>query len=251
MTISVPALGQTVPVKQSGTYAVTLARRAEPVAASGGCLRSWLARSARALPLWLLAVWPPPVWYRTHWPSKTEFMRMRRRASDDARPAYRPVPLDSIAPAMIAGGGHGRGRPVLDPRRDRLARGAEGAGLSARRVRLGLGAGPRRSCGGRWDSVRPAGGAPRGEHDHPAARQESLSLAVAQSAPEAQGGGDGLPAGARAGQAADPRALSQRRGAGRRGLGGGGGEPAVLPDVGPAGSPRPRPRRSRPPCRFR
>jgi hypothetical protein len=26
---------------------------------------------------WLLAVWPPPVWYRTHWPAQTAFMAMR------------------------------------------------------------------------------------------------------------------------------------------------------------------------------
>ncbi|MBW8772385.1 MAG: transglycosylase domain-containing protein [Gemmatimonadetes bacterium] len=28
--------------------------------------------------LWLFAVWPPPVWYRTHWPAETAFQRMRR-----------------------------------------------------------------------------------------------------------------------------------------------------------------------------
>ena len=47
---------------------------------------------------WLLAVWPPPVWYRTHWPAKTAFMAMRKTA-DSAR-RYRPVALDSIVPAM-------------------------------------------------------------------------------------------------------------------------------------------------------
>lgn len=45
---------------------------------------------------WLLAIWPPPVWYRTHWPAKTAFMTMR-----PAQPFhYRPVALDSIAPVM-------------------------------------------------------------------------------------------------------------------------------------------------------
>jgi monofunctional biosynthetic peptidoglycan transglycosylase len=48
-----------------------------------------------ALVLWLLAVWPPPVWYRTHWPAQTAFMAMR--GGDPARRRYRPVPLDSIA----------------------------------------------------------------------------------------------------------------------------------------------------------
>ena len=28
--------------------------------------------------LWLFAIWPPPVWYRTHWPAETAFQRMRR-----------------------------------------------------------------------------------------------------------------------------------------------------------------------------
>src|SRR6478752_7831665 len=44
---------------------------------------------------WLLAVWPPPVWYRTHWPAQTAFMAMR--GGDPARRRYRPVPLDSMA----------------------------------------------------------------------------------------------------------------------------------------------------------
>ncbi len=48
--------------------------------------------------LWLLAVWPPPVWYRTHWPAETAFMEMRR-AVERQRPArrYHPIPLDSIS----------------------------------------------------------------------------------------------------------------------------------------------------------
>jgi monofunctional biosynthetic peptidoglycan transglycosylase len=36
------------------------------------------------------------VWYRTHWPSQTEFMRLRPKQAH-----YSPVPLDSMAPAMI------------------------------------------------------------------------------------------------------------------------------------------------------
>jgi monofunctional glycosyltransferase len=45
--------------------------------------------------LWVLAVWPPPVWYRSHWPRQTAFMAQRGGPA-----AYRPVPLDSIVPAM-------------------------------------------------------------------------------------------------------------------------------------------------------
>ena len=39
------------------------------------------------------------------------------------------------------------------------------------------------------------GSAPRSQHHHPAAREEPLSLAVAEPAAEAEGGGDRLPAG--------------------------------------------------------
>ena len=50
---------------------------------------------------WLLFVWPPPVWYRTHFPAKTAFMRMRdrqARGSADAPPRrYQPVPLESLS----------------------------------------------------------------------------------------------------------------------------------------------------------
>lgn len=78
--------------------------------------------------LWLFAVWPPPVWYRTHWPAETAFQQMRRRSAGqavgrsendtpkrieivaawrtagplDRRTArlYHPVPLDSISDWM-------------------------------------------------------------------------------------------------------------------------------------------------------
>jgi monofunctional biosynthetic peptidoglycan transglycosylase len=50
---------------------------------------------------WLLFVWPPPSWWRSHWPSETAFMRMRENqyaAARDTPPRrYRPVPLDSIS----------------------------------------------------------------------------------------------------------------------------------------------------------
>jgi monofunctional biosynthetic peptidoglycan transglycosylase len=43
-------------------------------------------------------VWPPPAWYRTHWPAETAFMAMRGRPAAARR--YHPVPLDSIAPSL-------------------------------------------------------------------------------------------------------------------------------------------------------
>ena len=58
-----------------------------------------------ALPFgWLVAVWPPPIWYRTHWPSETEFMKIRRTSIPPNRTtqlAYRPVLLDSISPSLV------------------------------------------------------------------------------------------------------------------------------------------------------
>jgi monofunctional glycosyltransferase len=49
---------------------------------------------------WLLAVWPPPIWYRSHWPSETAFMKLRHDEVPALKQSYHPVSLDSIAPAM-------------------------------------------------------------------------------------------------------------------------------------------------------
>ena len=53
---------------------------------------------------WLFAVWPPPSWYRTHWPRQTAFMARAHATfavKTQARgKLYRPVPLDSIAAEM-------------------------------------------------------------------------------------------------------------------------------------------------------
>jgi monofunctional biosynthetic peptidoglycan transglycosylase len=52
---------------------------------------------------WLFAVWPPPLWYATHFPSETAFMRMRERLPiASLEPPYQPVPLDSISPLFLA-----------------------------------------------------------------------------------------------------------------------------------------------------
>jgi monofunctional biosynthetic peptidoglycan transglycosylase len=60
---------------------------------------------------WILFVWPPPSWWRSHWPKETAFMAMRARqyrtAHDTTSRRYRPVPLDSMSPwlarAAVAG----------------------------------------------------------------------------------------------------------------------------------------------------
>jgi monofunctional biosynthetic peptidoglycan transglycosylase len=52
--------------------------------------------------LWLFAVWPPPLWYRSHWPAETAFMAMRAHGQGGGhRARYRPVPLDSISPFLV------------------------------------------------------------------------------------------------------------------------------------------------------
>ncbi|MEZ4413232.1 MAG: biosynthetic peptidoglycan transglycosylase [Gemmatimonadales bacterium] len=76
----------------------------------------WTAIAGGVFLLWLMAVWPPPLWYRTHWPAQTAFMSMRgdavaggpagqggsgagkaRSRGFPEQPTYRPVPLDSIS----------------------------------------------------------------------------------------------------------------------------------------------------------
>ena len=61
----------------------------------------WGAGAALALILWLGFVWPPPSWWRTHWPAETAFMRMRAQqlaAARDTTPRrYVAVPIDSIS----------------------------------------------------------------------------------------------------------------------------------------------------------
>ncbi len=65
--------------------------------------------------LWLVAVWPPPIWYRWFWPRQTAFMAMRadqadslarhiqrRREAVDGRlrRRYTPVHLSQMAPVV-------------------------------------------------------------------------------------------------------------------------------------------------------
>ena len=62
----------------------------------------WLLLPPIAFTAWLFAVWPPPIWYRTHFPSRTAFMQMRQLQGADQRGTtfrYDPVPLSDIAPA--------------------------------------------------------------------------------------------------------------------------------------------------------
>jgi monofunctional biosynthetic peptidoglycan transglycosylase len=48
--------------------------------------------------VWLLGVWPPPLWWRTHWPEQTAMMRRTPSPSD--RPTVRRISLSEIPPAL-------------------------------------------------------------------------------------------------------------------------------------------------------
>ena len=59
--------------------------------------------AAAVFVVWLFAVWPPPAWYRAHWPRETAFMAMRRNQAESEagrERRYQPVPMDQIAGAM-------------------------------------------------------------------------------------------------------------------------------------------------------
>ncbi|MGH8621772.1 MAG: biosynthetic peptidoglycan transglycosylase [Burkholderiales bacterium] len=50
---------------------------------------------------WLLAVWPPPVWWRTHWPRETAMMRWVAARTGVPTPVRGgPIPLDSLSPLL-------------------------------------------------------------------------------------------------------------------------------------------------------
>lgn len=50
---------------------------------------------------WLVGVWPPPIWWRTHWPRETAMMRWAARRASGAVPVtVRPAALDSISPLL-------------------------------------------------------------------------------------------------------------------------------------------------------
>jgi monofunctional glycosyltransferase len=44
---------------------------------------------------WLGGIWPPPMWWRTHWPSQTAMMRLRGTPV-----RYLPMPLDRLPPVL-------------------------------------------------------------------------------------------------------------------------------------------------------
>src|SRR5881296_4463961 len=51
--------------------------------------------------VWLFGVWPPPVWWRNHWPRETAMMREQADCrSPSACPTVRPTDLQSISPVL-------------------------------------------------------------------------------------------------------------------------------------------------------
>jgi monofunctional biosynthetic peptidoglycan transglycosylase len=53
------------------------------------------------LAVWLFGVWPPPIWWRDHWPRETAMMRGAAEGRKNGRRiTLRPTPLDQISPAL-------------------------------------------------------------------------------------------------------------------------------------------------------
>ncbi|HEX9282830.1 MAG TPA: biosynthetic peptidoglycan transglycosylase [Gemmatimonadales bacterium] len=49
--------------------------------------------------VWLFGVWPPPVWWRDHWPRETAMMRERRPEGWNL-PTFQPTALKDISPLL-------------------------------------------------------------------------------------------------------------------------------------------------------
>src|SRR5256714_10523843 len=73
----------------------SVARSSDMADAKPRNARRWALGTAGAVLVWLLGVWPPPLWWRDHWPRATAMMRERSPAT-----ACRPTPLKDIAPVL-------------------------------------------------------------------------------------------------------------------------------------------------------
>ena len=60
----------------------------------------WALALAGAALFWLLAVWPPPVWWRSHSPRVTAMMREEPTVPGSPQPTLHPVPRSLIAPVL-------------------------------------------------------------------------------------------------------------------------------------------------------
>ena len=83
--------------------------------------------------VWLFGVWPPPVWWRNHWPRETAMMREQADCrSPSACPTVRPTDLQSISPVLqrmviIAEDSRFRSHVGIDPAEVADALGVDGA----------------------------------------------------------------------------------------------------------------------------
>src|SRR5436309_12546668 len=83
--------------------------------------------------VWLLAVWPPPVWWRDHWPRETAMMREMADGRTGGRPDGRsPAVLKDISPVLqrmviIAEDSRFRSHVGIDPAEIADALGVDGA----------------------------------------------------------------------------------------------------------------------------
>jgi len=83
--------------------------------------------------VWLFGVWPPPVWWRDHWPRETAMMREQADCrSPSACPTVHPTDLQSISPVLqrmviIAEDSRFRSHVGIDPAEIADALGLDGA----------------------------------------------------------------------------------------------------------------------------
>jgi monofunctional glycosyltransferase len=86
--------------------------------------------------VWLFGVWPPPVWWRSHWPRETAMMRLRGEAV-----SYQPSAISKLSPLlqrMVIIGEDSRFRTHhgidFTELTDALSGGSEGGGGAVRTV---------------------------------------------------------------------------------------------------------------------
>ena len=94
-------------------------------------LRRAALGTAGVVLVWLVAVWPPPVWWRDHWPRETAMMRDGADGRS-ARPSVRPSALADISPVLqrmviIAEDSRFRWHVGIDPAEIADALGVDGA----------------------------------------------------------------------------------------------------------------------------
>jgi len=94
-------------------------------------LRRVALGTAGVVLVWLVAVWPPPVWWRDHWPRETAMMRDGADGRS-ARPSVRPSALADISPVLqrmviIAEDSRFRSHVGIDPAEIADALGVDGA----------------------------------------------------------------------------------------------------------------------------